>query len=49
VACRSRRRPVDYREEDDDEVHADDARPGPGGAPLNMPIEVRQVMPGPPE
>jgi hypothetical protein len=22
--------------------------PGPGGAPLNMPIEVRQVMPGPP-
>jgi hypothetical protein len=23
--------------------------PGPGGVPLNMPIEVRQVMPGPPE
>jgi hypothetical protein len=23
--------------------------PGPGGAPLNMPIEVRQVMDGPPE
>ena len=23
--------------------------PGPGGAPLNMPIEVRQVMPGPPD
>jgi len=23
--------------------------PGPGGAPLNMPVEVRQVMPGPPE
>jgi len=23
--------------------------PGPGGAPLNMPIEVRQVMSGPPE
>jgi hypothetical protein len=23
------------------------AAPGPGGAPLNMPIEVRQVMPGP--
>ncbi|HEY2433405.1 MAG TPA: YciI family protein [Vicinamibacterales bacterium] len=23
--------------------------PGPGGAPLNMPIEIRQVMPGPPE
>ena len=22
--------------------------PGPGGAPLNMPIEVRQVMAGPP-
>jgi hypothetical protein len=22
--------------------------PGPGGAPLNMAIEVRQVMPGPP-
>jgi hypothetical protein len=22
--------------------------PGPGGAPLNMPIEVRQVMPAPP-
>jgi hypothetical protein len=22
--------------------------PGPGGAPLNMPVEVRQVMPGPP-
>ena len=22
--------------------------PSPGGAPLNMPIEVRQVMPGPP-
>jgi hypothetical protein len=21
--------------------------PGPGGAPLNMPVEVRQVMPGP--
>lgn len=25
------------------------ACPGPGGAPLNMPVEVRQVMPGPPE
>ena len=25
------------------------AAPGPGGAPLNMPIEVRQVMAGPPE
>jgi hypothetical protein len=25
------------------------AAPGPGGAPLNMPIEVRQVMIGPPE
>jgi hypothetical protein len=25
------------------------AAPGPGGAPLNMPIEVRQVMSGPPE
>jgi hypothetical protein len=24
------------------------AAPGPGGAPLNMPIEVRQVMGGPP-
>jgi len=24
------------------------ACPGPGGAPLNMPIEVRQVMSGPP-
>jgi len=23
--------------------------PGPGGAPMNMPIEVRQVMSGPPE
>ena len=23
--------------------------PGPGGAPLNIPVEVRQVMPGPPE
>ena len=23
--------------------------PGPGGKPLNMPIEVRQVMSGPPE
>ena len=23
--------------------------PGPGGVPLNMPIEVRQVMSGPPE
>ncbi|MFE4370840.1 YciI family protein [Streptomyces sp. NPDC056835] len=23
--------------------------PGPGGQPLNMPIEVRQVMAGPPE
>ena len=23
--------------------------PGPGGAPINMPIEVRQVMSGPPE
>ena len=23
--------------------------PGPGGAPLNMPIEVRQIMAGPPE
>ena len=22
--------------------------PGPGGAPMNMPVEVRQVMPGPP-
>jgi hypothetical protein len=22
--------------------------PGPGGVPLNMPIEVRQVMQGPP-
>jgi hypothetical protein len=25
------------------------AAPGPGGAALNMPIEVRQVMSGPPE
>ena len=25
------------------------AGPGPSGAPLNMPIEVRQVMSGPPE
>jgi hypothetical protein len=25
------------------------AAPGEGGAPLNMPIEVRQVMSGPPE
>jgi hypothetical protein len=25
------------------------AAPGPGGAPMNMPIEVRQVMGGPPE
>jgi len=25
------------------------AAPGQGGAPLNMPIEVRQVMAGPPE
>ena len=25
------------------------AAPGPGGAPLNMPIEVRQVMSAPPE
>lgn len=25
------------------------AAPGPGGAPLNMPIEVREVMAGPPE
>src|SRR3982074_1079084 len=25
------------------------AVPGPAGAPLNMPIEVRQVMSGPPE
>ena len=25
------------------------AAPGPGGAPFNMPIEVRQVMSGPPE
>jgi hypothetical protein len=24
------------------------AAPGPGGAPINMPIEVRQVMSGPP-
>jgi hypothetical protein len=24
------------------------AAPGPGGVPLNMPIEVRQVMSGPP-
>jgi hypothetical protein len=24
------------------------AAPGPGGAPLDMPIEVRQVMSGPP-
>lgn len=24
------------------------AAPGPGGAPLNMPVEVRQVMSGPP-
>jgi hypothetical protein len=23
--------------------------PGPNGVPLNMPIEVRQVMPGPPQ
>jgi hypothetical protein len=23
--------------------------PGPGGKPLNMPIEVRNVMPGPPQ
>ena len=25
------------------------AAPGPGGAPMNMPIEVRQIMSGPPE
>ena len=25
------------------------AAPGPGGAPLNMPVEVRQIMSGPPE
>jgi hypothetical protein len=25
------------------------AAPGPGGAPLNMPIEVRQIMTGPPD
>jgi hypothetical protein len=25
------------------------AAPGPGGVPLNMPIEVRQVMSGPPK
>ena len=25
------------------------AAPGPGGAPVNMPIEVRQVMSGPPD
>jgi len=25
------------------------AAPGPGGVPMNMPIEVRQVMSGPPE
>ena len=25
------------------------AAPGPGGAPMNMPIEVRQVMSGPPK
>ena len=25
------------------------AAPGPGGEPLNMPIEVRQIMSGPPE
>jgi hypothetical protein len=25
------------------------AAPGPGGRPINMPIEVRQVMSGPPE
>ncbi|MGI8742896.1 MAG: YciI family protein [Bryobacteraceae bacterium] len=25
------------------------AAPGPGGAPMNMPIEVRQAMSGPPE
>jgi hypothetical protein len=25
------------------------AAPGPGGVPLNMPIEVRQIMSGPPE
>jgi hypothetical protein len=25
------------------------AAPGPGGAPVNMPIEVRQVMSGPPQ
>ncbi len=24
------------------------AAPGPGGEPMNMPIEVRQVMDGPP-
>ena len=24
------------------------AAPGPGGAPMNMPIEVREVMSGPP-
>jgi hypothetical protein len=25
------------------------AAPGPGGVPMNMPIEVRQVMSGPPK
>ncbi|WP_042390941.1 YciI family protein [Streptacidiphilus melanogenes] len=41
VDCESEQRAI--------EIAADvSAAPGPGGLPLNMPIEVRQVMAGPP-
>ena len=40
---------VDRPEEAYDSAARASAAPGPGGAPLNMPIEVRQVMSGPPQ
>ncbi|MFJ2030235.1 YciI family protein [Streptosporangium sp. NPDC087985] len=42
VDCESRERAIDL-------AAYVSAAPGPGGKPLNMPIEVRQVMSGPPE
>lgn len=40
---------VDSRERAIEIAARASAAPGPGGEPLNMPIEVRQVMAGPPD
>ena len=40
---------VDTPQQADEIAARASAAPGPGGTPMNMPIEVRQVMSGPPE